>query len=105
MGRIGRLNGTTKVRQYPFDDGRILNARDHLELPAAAPAGLDVDGKHPLEALHPTHGGGPVQHCVIVKMVFGPPANLIRRLFGLLGFPWTYRNSSMDSSNLARDFA
>jgi hypothetical protein len=45
MGWIGRLTGAAKVRQYPLDDGRILDARDHLELPAAAPADLDVDGK------------------------------------------------------------
>ena len=51
IARIGRLTGATKLRQYPLDDGRILDARDHLELPAAAPADLDVDGKHPLEAL------------------------------------------------------
>jgi hypothetical protein len=45
MGRIDGLRGVTEVRQYPFDDGRIFDARDHLELPAAAPADLDVDGK------------------------------------------------------------
>jgi hypothetical protein len=45
IGWICRLTGATKVLQYPLDDGQILDARDHLELPAAAPADLDVDRK------------------------------------------------------------
>jgi hypothetical protein len=48
------------VLQYPLDDGRILDAHDHLELPAAAPAGLDIDGKDTLEALRPSEGPLPV---------------------------------------------
>ena len=43
MVRIGRLGMASEVLQNPLDDGRILDARDHLELPAAAPADLDVD--------------------------------------------------------------
>ena len=45
MGRIDGFRSVAEVRQYPFDDGRIFDARDHIELPAAAPAGLDVDGE------------------------------------------------------------
>jgi hypothetical protein len=45
ISRIGRLRIASEVRQYPFDDRWILDARDHLERPAAAPADLDVDGK------------------------------------------------------------
>jgi len=40
--RIGRLCIAAEVPENPFDDGRILNARDHLKLPAAAPADLNV---------------------------------------------------------------
>ena len=48
--RIGRLCIAAEVPENPFDDGRILNARDHLKLPAAAPADLNVDGKDTFEA-------------------------------------------------------
>ena len=51
--RIGRLCIAAEVPENPFDDGRILNARDHLKLPAAAPADLNIDGKDTLEALRP----------------------------------------------------
>ena len=53
ISRIGRLRIASEVRQYPFNDGRILDAGDDLELPAAAPAGLDVDREHPFEPLCP----------------------------------------------------
>ena len=43
MGRIGRLAVAAEVPQYPLDDGCILDARDHPQLPAAASADLDVD--------------------------------------------------------------
>jgi hypothetical protein len=33
IGRIGRLTGATKVRQYPFNDRRILDACDGLSCP------------------------------------------------------------------------
>ena len=48
--RIGRLCIAAEVPENPFDDGRILNARDHLKLPAAAPADLNIDGKDTFEA-------------------------------------------------------
>jgi len=43
MCRIGRVTFATEVLQYPLDDGCIFDARDYLQLPAAALAGLDVD--------------------------------------------------------------
>ena len=43
IGRLGRLAVAAEVPRYPLDDGRILDARDHLQLPAAASADLDVD--------------------------------------------------------------
>ena len=49
--RIGRLGIASEVLQYPLDDGRLLDARDHLELAAGAPADLDVYREYPLEAL------------------------------------------------------
>jgi len=33
----------------------VLEARDHLELPAAPAAALDVDREHAFEPLHPGH--------------------------------------------------
>jgi hypothetical protein len=44
----GRLLG---VRQNPLDERRVLDAHDHPQLPAAAPAALDVDREHGLEPL------------------------------------------------------
>jgi hypothetical protein len=43
MCRIGRCSTTTQVLENPFYDRRIRDARDHPQLPAAAPAGLNVD--------------------------------------------------------------
>jgi hypothetical protein len=51
MGRIGRRYIASEVLQYPLDDGWILDARNHPQLPAAASADLDVDREHPLQAL------------------------------------------------------
>jgi hypothetical protein len=61
------------VRQYPFDDGRIFGARDHFELPAAAPAELDVNGEHSLESLRPGQGSLPVsvRYLTIPGRLFG----------------------------------
>ena len=53
VSRIERLGIEAQVPENPLDHGRLLDARDHLELPAAAPADLDVDGEHPLQALCP----------------------------------------------------
>lgn len=53
MRRIGRLGVAPEVRENSLDDRRFLDARDHPQRPAAAPAGLDVDGKHPLQTLRP----------------------------------------------------
>ena len=62
----GGFNGTLVTGlgpavDAPLDDGRILDARDHLELPAAAPADLDVYREYPLEALRPGQRPLPVR--------------------------------------------
>jgi len=44
-----------QVREDPFDQRRLLDARDDLELPAAAPAGLDLAREHALQPLRPAH--------------------------------------------------
>lgn len=45
------------MREDALDEGGILDARDHHELPAAATAALDVDRRHPFQPLHPSHRG------------------------------------------------
>ena len=45
ISRIGRLRGVAEVLQNPLNDRWILDAGDDLELPPAAPADLDLDGK------------------------------------------------------------
>jgi hypothetical protein len=60
VSRIDRLGIVTQVLKNPLDHGRLLDARDHPQLPAAAPAGLDIDGKDTLEALRPSEGPLPV---------------------------------------------
>ena len=37
---------------------RVLDAGNYPELAATFRAGLDIDGEHPLEPLHPAHRGG-----------------------------------------------
>ena len=49
-----------EVLQNPLNDRWILDAGDDLELPPAAPADLDLDGKHPFQALCPGHCPLPV---------------------------------------------
>jgi hypothetical protein len=51
--RIDRLGVAAEVLENPLDRGWFLDTGDYPKLPAAAPAGLDVDGKHTLEALRP----------------------------------------------------
>ena len=53
MRRIDGLRRVAEMFQNPLDDGGFLDAGDHPPLPAALAAGLDVDGKDPLEALRP----------------------------------------------------
>ena len=55
MRRIDRHGLPAKVFENPLDDGGFLDAGDHPQLPAALPAGLDVDGEHPLDM--PPGGG------------------------------------------------
>jgi hypothetical protein len=51
MRRIDGFCGAAKVLENPFNDGWCLNAGDDTQVPAALPAGLDVDGEHPPERL------------------------------------------------------
>jgi hypothetical protein len=44
-----------QMRQNPRNGLRLLDAGDHLERPAAAGAGVDLDAKDALEALRPAH--------------------------------------------------
>jgi hypothetical protein len=37
------------------DQRRVFNTGDHAQFTAALRTGLDVDGEHPFEALHPAH--------------------------------------------------
>ena len=43
------------MAQYFGDQRWVLDAGDDAEFSTALRTGLDVDGKHPLEALHPGH--------------------------------------------------
>ena len=60
MRRIDGLRNVAEMVQNPLDDGGLLDAGDHPQLPAALPAGLDIDGEHPPEALCPRHRPLPV---------------------------------------------
>jgi hypothetical protein len=42
-----------EMAQNALDDGGFLDAGDHPQRPAALPAGLDINGEYPLEALCP----------------------------------------------------
>jgi hypothetical protein len=55
MRRIDGFCGVAQVLENPLDDCGFLDAGDHPQLPAALPAGLNVDGEYPLEALCPGH--------------------------------------------------
>jgi hypothetical protein len=45
-----RADDAARVLENPLDDGWILDARDHPQLPATTPADLDVDRKDTFEA-------------------------------------------------------
>ncbi len=51
-----------KVREEALDEGRVLNARNHLELAAAAPTRLNIDCEHAFEPVHPRHDPGAATH-------------------------------------------
>ena len=53
MGRIDGLRRVAERVQNPLDDCGLLNAGDDTQVPTALPAGLDINGEHPLEALCP----------------------------------------------------
>jgi hypothetical protein len=60
MRRVDRSAVATQVLKNPLNDLRVLDAGDHPQSPAAAPAYLDIDGKDALEALRPGQGVLPV---------------------------------------------
>jgi len=51
--RIDGAGRTAEVPEDPFNERRLLDAGDDAQPAAAVPAGLDVNGEHALEALHP----------------------------------------------------
>src|SRR5690606_41301905 len=56
---LRRLDGPgvpAEVRENPLDRCGLLDAGDDPQPAAAVPAGLDVDGEYPLEALRPCQG-------------------------------------------------
>ena len=53
MRRIDAAGITAEVLENPLDDCGLLNAGDDTQVPTALPAGLNVDGEYPLEALCP----------------------------------------------------
>ncbi|MCP5472343.1 MAG: MBL fold metallo-hydrolase [Sinobacteraceae bacterium] len=66
-------------------DRRLFDAGNHLELPAAARTGLDVDPEHPLQALGPVHRhmagrGGLVG--ALLRLRLAPPLAPMRRRDG-----------------------
>jgi len=56
MRRIDGLGVPAEVRENPLDRCGLLDAGDDPQPAAAVPAGLDVDGEYPLEALRPCQG-------------------------------------------------
>jgi hypothetical protein len=53
---VRRINGAGRTAEVPedlFDDRRLLDAGDDARPAAAAPAGVEVDGKHAPEVLRP----------------------------------------------------
>jgi hypothetical protein len=43
------------VRENPLNELRLLDARNHLQAPAAVPAPLDLDPERSLQAARPAH--------------------------------------------------
>jgi len=60
MRGIDGLDVAAEVLKNPRDDGGCLDAGDDAQPATAAPAGLDLDGERPLEALRPGQGSLPV---------------------------------------------
>ena len=60
MRGIDRLGVTAEVLENPFNDRGRLDAGNDPQTAAALPAGLDVDGEHPPEALRPVHRPLPI---------------------------------------------
>jgi hypothetical protein len=54
--RVARARSCRSCCRCSLDEGRVLDGRDELELPAAAAAAFDVDGEHAFQAPHPGHG-------------------------------------------------
>ncbi len=51
MCGIDGLGVATEMLENPFNDCRRLDTGDDPQAAAALPAGLDINGEHPLEAL------------------------------------------------------
>ena len=60
MRRIDGLGVPAEVRENPLDRCGLLDAGDDPQPAAAVPAGPDVDGEYPLEALRPCQGPLPL---------------------------------------------
>jgi hypothetical protein len=60
VGPIDERSVAAEVLENPLDRGGLLDARDHPQLPATAPADLDVYGEYPLEALRPGERALPI---------------------------------------------
>ncbi len=54
----GENEGTVWPQAKKCPSEAVARAGNDPQLPTAMGAGLDVDGKDPLEALRPAHGGG-----------------------------------------------
>lgn len=59
---------TAEVRENADDDRRRLDSGDDAQAATALPAGLDVDGKHPPEALRRGHCPLPPANCVLAVL-------------------------------------
>ena len=65
---IDGLSIMAEVLENPLDDGGFLDTGDHPQLPAAVSAGLNGDGKHPLEPLRPAHRPLPIDGRWLIRL-------------------------------------
>ena len=76
MRRIDGAGRTAEVSEDPFNERRLLDAGDDALPAAAVPAGLDVNGEHALEALHP---GLPIRVSMVRFRPWPPLSNSMIR--------------------------
>ena len=62
------LGRAPQMSEYPIDDRLHLDAGNHPESSAAAPADGDVDLKHPLQPLRPAHGPVTLHFGLLVRL-------------------------------------